>query len=98
MRAHIGMMFSILCTIVNGRIRILDYYRPGDWLDRDNAVSVLAWEGEALVGFVATALPLNGASWDTVAGGPVKIAPSCLFCKLSGKPYCRNLSNALQIV
>lgn len=46
----------------------LDWYKVGQWIDRDEGVTYLAWDDDKLVGYLALSLPLNGASWIRLLG------------------------------
>jgi len=46
----------------------LDWYKTGQWIDRDDGIIYLAWQGEILVGYIALSLPLHGASWVRLLG------------------------------
>ncbi|MDE2859650.1 MAG: GNAT family N-acetyltransferase [Chloroflexota bacterium] len=46
----------------------LDWYTISRWLDRDDALIFLAWEGEALVGYIGLSPENDGASWIRLLG------------------------------
>lgn len=46
----------------------LDWYKTGQWIDRDEGIIYLAWEGDKLVGYIGMSKPLNGASWIRLLG------------------------------
>jgi|GEM_PF-682410 len=46
----------------------LDWYKTGQWIDREECIIFLAWEDEKLVGYIGLSLPLHGASWIRILG------------------------------
>ena len=46
----------------------LDWYKTGQWIDRDEGIIYLAWQDDKLVGYLALSLPLHGASWIRLLG------------------------------
>jgi len=46
----------------------LDWYKTGQWIDREDGYIFLAWEGDKLVGYIGLSTPLNGASWMRLLG------------------------------
>jgi ribosomal-protein-alanine N-acetyltransferase len=41
----------------------LDWHTSEQWLATDDAITMLAWQGDRLAGLLAASQPLNGASW-----------------------------------
>ena len=46
----------------------LDWYKTGQWIDREEGIIYLAWQDEKLVGYIGLSLPLHGASWIRLLG------------------------------
>jgi GNAT superfamily N-acetyltransferase len=46
----------------------LDWYKTGQWIDRDEGIIYLAWQDSKLVGYIGLSLPLHGASWVRLLG------------------------------
>jgi len=53
----------------------LDWYKTGQWIDREDGYIFLAWQGEKLVGYIGMSLPLNGASWLRLLGVHDDVVP-----------------------
>lgn len=46
----------------------LDWYKTGQWIDREEGIIYLAFEDDRLVGYLGLSNPLNGASWVRLLG------------------------------
>ncbi len=46
----------------------LDWYKTGQWIDREECIIYLAWQDDKLVGYIGLSLPLHGASWIRLLG------------------------------
>ena len=48
--------------------RHLDWYTTGQWLDNERGLVFLAWQGEALAGYIGLSQPVAGCSWIRLLG------------------------------
>lgn len=46
----------------------LDWYKTGQWIDREDGIIYLAFEEDRLVGYLGLSKPLNGSSWIRLLG------------------------------
>lgn len=53
----------------------LDWYKSGQWIDREDGYIFLAWHGEKLVGYIGMSTPLNNASWIRLLGVHDDVSP-----------------------
>lgn len=53
----------------------LDWYKAGQWIDREDGYIYLAWDDDKLVGYIGLSMPLNGASWVRLLGVHDDVSP-----------------------
>jgi ribosomal-protein-alanine N-acetyltransferase len=60
----------------------LDWYKTGQWIDREDGFIYLAWDNDKLVGYIGLSAPLNGTSWVRLLGIHDDVAPKPVIQEL----------------
>lgn len=80
----------------------LDWYGTGQWIDRDEVLIVLAWDGDQLVGYLGLSPPLEGHCWVRLLGISSGSMPGAIVRELwqHAETYCkqRKVSTVLMLM
>ena len=60
----------------------LDWYKLGQWLDREDGQVFLAWQDDKLVGYIGLSSPLNHTSWVCLLGIHDDVLPKPVLLEL----------------
>ncbi len=60
----------------------LDWYKSGQWIDREDGTIFLAWQDDKLVGYIGLSKPLNQSSWIRLLGVHDDVSPAPVIREL----------------